>query len=44
MIGFLASDIYTKALGNAFITMSFIVLILTAAAVIYAAIKDISGR
>lgn len=44
MIEFLASNIYTKALGNAFLTMSFIAMMLTAVAVIYAAIKDISGR
>ena len=32
MIEFLASDIYTKALGNAFLTMSLIAIIFTVAA------------
>lgn len=44
MIGFLASDIYTRVLANAFLTVSLIAMILTAAALIYAEIKDISGR
>lgn len=44
MIEFLASDIYTKVLGNAFLTMSLIAIIFTVAAVFCAAIKDISGR
>lgn len=44
MIEFLASDIYTRAIGNAFLTVSLIAIIFTVAAVFYAAIKDFSGR